>query len=110
LDRGSTDGRLADDVGFSTSKVGRPAIFARVEKPYDALRYRINRREVRPFAEIVVRASPSQIRRIVAAAVLAGPDVFDVKSEEGVVVLITSAILATIAGPPANQVSGCLIH
>ena len=67
-------------------------------------------RKIRPVRAVAFLATPRKIGGAVASVVLFRDDVFDVKREQWVVVLVYPAIFTAIASPSANQASNGSIH
>ena len=64
---------------------------------------RIKAGNIRPFVEITEAASQRKVVRFVRTAVLAGNDMFDVKSDKPGSRLRQSAVFANIAGSAADK-------
>jgi len=94
---GLAGGRVSDPVWMSNFRISQRQVAL---KPA---------RKIGAFREVAAMATPGQIGRIVAAAVLLGHNVFDV---EGVwlVVLVDAAIFAPRAGLGLDQASHGGIH
>lgn len=75
-----------------------------IEQWRDGVRLRIDAREVWAFVQIAMVTSQSEVCQIIAAAVLAGDNMLDVEREEGIIVLMKSAILAVVGGSIPDEI------
>ncbi len=62
-----------------------------------------------PFVPVAVVARQSQVRSLIAAFVLPGDDVVDMKGGEGNQLLRESAVLAMVARPQTDKASHALL-
>jgi hypothetical protein len=74
-----------------------------MEEGYERIGLRVNRREVRFLDAVAVGAGEAEVEGIVAAAVLAGANVFDVEGEVARGGLGQAAILAALMGAPLHK-------
>jgi len=81
-----------------------PPIVARVKQHHNFIRKRVNPRKVRSLSQVAPVASQGQVTKFVRAPVLSGNDMLDVVREVAVL-LAEETVLATIAGPPADEIS-----
>jgi len=81
----------------------RPQLRPRIEERDNFAAFRIDPRQIRPFAEIAARAAIRQIFGVIGPAVLFGDNMIDVKPGEGQRRLRQAAILAAIARPLPDQ-------
>jgi hypothetical protein len=87
-----------------------PMLMARIVKLDDGLGFRVATRKVRPLSMIAATTCPSQIVRIVAAAMLFGNDVFEMENGVRIGMLRQQAILATLSGPLPHKISRSAVH
>src|SRR2546427_12896404 len=66
--------------------------------------------QIRPLRAIAFVTTPSEVRWKIAAMVLLGNDVFDVKRQNRIVVLMHPAIFAAIGCATANQTTNGDFH
>lgn len=103
--RGATYGGTADQLRSLPTEVPGPFMPAWMEQANDFAREGINSREIGPFAKVAFVASPGEVAKYIPAAVLSGDNVFSVKREERVIILVHQTIFAAVSGPLANQFS-----
>ncbi len=87
----------------------RPGLLSRVEQPLDLAGLAVDAREVRPLEQIAPLARETEVRYVIAPAVLAGYDVLDVVGELDVV-LMDQAIFAAASGTSPDGCAGGRIH
>jgi hypothetical protein len=86
-----------------------PAVSARVEEPRAVTSVGIDARKIGAFVKITFRAGECEIVRFISVAVLAGNNVFDVKSQGGKV-LPQPAVFATVSSASADELGGRRVH
>jgi hypothetical protein len=93
--------RLANQEGTPPSEMTTPDLPPRVEEADDFSMEQS--RQVRALGSIAFPAGETKVVRTIAAAVLPGNDVLDVKGVVIEVVLVNLAVLATVPGAPPHQ-------
>src|SRR5689334_3863828 len=81
-----------------------------MEQPCELARQGIDAGQVRSLMEIIFVTGQGQIAGGILTPVLPGHDMFDVKREERVVVLVQTAVFAAAPRPPSYQFAGEGIH
>jgi hypothetical protein len=87
-----------------------PALPTRVEETNNLSRERISATQVRPFAEITSMATPAAVIGTIAATVLLGEDVFDVKSRCRSGGIWKVAVLTAMAGSFSDELPKGPLH
>src|SRR5262245_51773162 len=96
-------------MGSVPSEVVLPTMVPRMKQPCDFFGIRVNSRKIGAFLVIALRASQSQVLRVVSPAVLLSYDVFDVEAQCRVL-LKRSTILATMAGSLPRELRRGRVH
>lgn len=86
-----------NDFNADPVEVVSPSIKSGIEQQHNRVGFRVDRGEIRSLVSVAVRTSQGQIVRVVAAAVLLGPNVLDVKGEKRRGRLGQLAVLASFA-------------
>ena len=73
------DPSSADQHSSKPLGMASPRLPTGIEQPKDVISQRIESTKIRAFVEIAAEAAPSEIIRMITAAMLFGDDVFDVK-------------------------------
>lgn len=98
-DGGAAGGRPSAQVSSGPAKVRLPFFFARMKQWDGDAGARVDAGEVRSFAQIATGTGQTKVRLRVVAKVLFRPDVFDVKGNEGLVLLSQPAVFAAESRP-----------
>src|SRR5262249_7068517 len=106
-DRCSAAFRFADEPGTIPLKMSLPVLSPRVKQGNNLAAQPA--RETHALGKIAALATPSEVAQRVAAAMLLGDDVLQMKGI-GLVVLVNAAILAARAGPSLDQSSRPSVH
>ena len=85
--------------------MARPILGSRIEEGYNFTGTWINADKVRPFVQVALVTSKSEIGFRRRPAMLPGLNVFDVESVIAVLLLVNAAILATILCPLSNELA-----
>ena len=96
-DCSTANGSAADENRTIPAKMMRPVVPTRMEQLRDFLCQCVDAREVRAFVVVTVMAGKGQVGGMIAAAVLFGNDVLDVKRREGSECFREKAIFTPIA-------------
>lgn len=108
--RGAAGRRQTNDVSTLEGEVGFPCGVSGIEQPYDLSGLGIDTGEIRSFVEITAVTRERQIRRVVAATMLAGDYVFDMEAHKRRVTLVKPAIFAALACAGAHALAQRWIH
>ena len=100
----------ADNIDVILYEVLGPLLLSRMEELHHLSGLGNNGRQIRTLVEIAVIASQCQIAVVIATPVLSGDDVFGVKTQERQVILMQTAVFATVAGTLTNKFPGSLVH
>src|SRR4051794_15351730 len=92
-----------DKVGTIPGKMPFPPLAPGIEEDADAPRAGITATQVACFRQVAVLARPCEGSWVVGAAMFFRNDVFKVKRKEWQIAFVEQAILATVAGPSADQ-------
>ena len=103
---GPANGRQAKDARAAYDKVVFPPIPARVKQPDDFRRVRIVAGQVCPFVEVALVAGERKVVQSVAAPMLTGNDVLEVKDMETIMFLPQPTVFAALTSPPPNLIAG----
>jgi hypothetical protein len=87
-----------------------PRLSSGIEERHKCAVYRVDPRKVRALMTIAMGTSECKVVSLVLATVLTCNDMFDLIPEEGFIVLMTEAILATIFGSLPDYVSSATVH
>ena len=101
--------RLTDDAGSSIREVILPFIIPRMEKACDLARVGVDAGKIGALVVVALRTGESQIFQLIGAAMLAGDDVIDVKSQ-GRVSLRQAAVFTAFASPLAHELPRGVVH
>ena len=101
----SSDGRQSNEHSALPSKMTAPSLFSRIEQGHETLGLHVSRCQIRTFIEVASTTAKAPIRRSVAATVLPGNNMVEVKLCGGKERLGHLAVFATIARPRRNQYS-----
>src|SRR5262245_59977175 len=77
-------------------EVIRPCVFARVEEHHDLPCFRIDPCQVWSLVQVALMARKREVLEVVTASVLPWDHVLDVKPDERKILLVETAILATV--------------
>ena len=110
-DRGAADIRDADDLPILRGlEVIRPTVRAGMKQPREVTRIGIETGKIGTLLGVAKMTGQRQVVQFVSAVVLPGHDVLDVKREIGIDALMNPAILATMNGTRADELSRFRIH
>jgi hypothetical protein len=87
-----------------------PSLAAGIEKWRDGVRLGVNPREVASFVQVAIIAGEAQIVLGVGSPMFYWPDVLNVKNRERGLVLVESAVFATVPRSQPHPRSQGLIH
>jgi hypothetical protein len=103
-------GSVGEDFTSDVGEVLIPSVSARVKERDDPAGHGVDPREVRPFMRVAKVAGQGQVLEVIAATVLAGDDVLDVKSQPRSAPFGGPAVFAATFGPLPHAPARRFVH
>lgn len=105
LHRGPSYRRAPEYEGATNREVRGPALAPGVEQRHDSSAAGIDGRKVGPLELVAAIAGKGEVCRLIAPAVLTRNDVLNLVPQKGGIVLVKTAVFASIARSPANRLA-----